>query len=342
MKRLRIFAPLVLLIGATAAGGADRAGQTMVVTASNGTSNQLLVYDPSGTLLQMLPTGGQGGVSGNSGGIAAQGKLLAVVNFGSQNVTIFVRTAQGFRMGPVLSSVSKPVSVAFGHGHLYILGTTTVESHRLAGLSVQSVVDGMTLLAKADMSSAQVGVVGNQLIISEKSNVIETVNLAGDGSVTGSPTRVQNLPDNADTPFGLITRGDNAYVSIAHSNQIVLVRNGRVLTVTGSGNQQAPCWLALNGPFLYSANTASMSITRFAVYGQKIVLDGEVAAKLNGGATDIDSKDGLLAVVDANGPVSHLSIFAVDEDGNLALNASTTINNPINGVVIVGAAGSDE
>ncbi len=340
MKRLRTFAALALLVGAPVAALAARARQTMVVTASNAMdNNQLLVYDPSGALLQMLPTGGQGGVSGNSGGIAANGRLLAVVNFGSQNVTIFVRSPQGFRMGSVLSTVSKPVSVAFGQGHLYVLGTTTVESHRVVGLSVQSVMDGMTLLANADMSSAQVGVIGNQLIIAEKTNVIETVNLTGDGSVIGSPTRVPNLPDNADAPFGLIVRGDNAYVTIAHSNQVVLVRNGRVLTVATAGGQQAPCWLALNGPFLYSANTASMSISRFAVYGQKIVLDGEVAAKVNGGPTDIDSKDGLLAVIDSSGSTSHLSIFAVDEDGNLALNASTSMNNPLNGVVIVDGGG---
>ncbi len=341
MKRFRIFAAVVLL-AAAASARASRNQQTMVVTASNGTDNQLMVYDPSGAMLQMLSTGGQGGVSGNSGGIASQGRLLAVVNFGSQNVTVFVQNGQGFRMGSKISSVSKPVSVAFGQGHLYILGTTTVESHRVTGLSVQSVVDGMTMLTVADMSAAQVGVVGNQLIIAEKSNVIETVNLSGDGAVVGSPTRVTNLPDNTDTPFGLVTRGDNSYVSIAHSNQVVLVRNGKVLTVALPGNQQAPCWLTLNGPFLFSANTASKNITRFAVYGQKIVVDGEVAASVNGGATDIDSKDGLLAVVDSSGSTSHLSIFALDEDGNLSLNGSATVNSPINGVVIVGAgAGQD-
>jgi hypothetical protein len=43
----------------------------------------------------------------------------------------------------------------------------------------------------------------------------------------------------------------------------------------------------------------------------------------------------LLAVVDANGPVSHLSVFNLDEDGNLALRASSSVSNPINGVAIV-------
>jgi hypothetical protein len=41
-------------------------------------------------------------------------------------------------------------------------------------------------------------------------------------------------------------------------------------------------------------------------------------------------------VVDANGTVSHISIFRVDEDGNLGLQGRATINNvATNGVVIV-------
>ena len=78
-----------------------------------------------------------------------------------------------------------------------------------------------------------------------------------------------------------------------------------------------------------------MSISRYAVYGQKIVQDAAVAASLNGDPTDIASGDGLVTVLDGNGPVSHLSIFQVDEDGNLTLKAAATINNPANGVALV-------
>ena len=59
---------------------------------------------------------------------------------------------------------------------------------------------------------------------------------------------MQNIPANVDTPFGLVTRSNDAYVTIAHADEISLVRNGQVLTVTASGTQHAPCWLALVGP----------------------------------------------------------------------------------------------
>ncbi len=334
--KLRFLSILVPLIGAVTAVQADTDQDALVVTASNAATNQLLVYNTGGTLIQTVSTQGQGGVSGNAGGIEAKGDLVAVVNFGSQSVSIFERKGNGFQMKQLVPTVPNPVSVAFGAGHLYILGATEVESHRMDGSNVHSTPDGVVTLLKADGSSAQVGVVENQLIITEKSNVIETVDLLSDGAVSGAPTLVQNIPTNVNTPFGLVTRGNNAYVTIAHANEISLVRNGTVLTVTGSGTQNAPCWLALVGPFLFSSNSPSMSVSRYAVYGQKIVQDAAVAATLNGDPTDIASGEGLVAVIDGSGQISHLSIFSVDEDGNLTLlQAADTINGAANGVAIV-------
>src|SRR4051794_3722111 len=77
------------LVSGTVAPVAKAEGGTLVVTSSNGSSNRLLVYDTQGTLLASLPTGGQGGVGGNAGGIATAGGAVAVVNFGSSSVSIF-------------------------------------------------------------------------------------------------------------------------------------------------------------------------------------------------------------------------------------------------------------
>src|ERR1700733_6558608 len=82
MKILPTLSALALLVG-IAVGvpvhGQDR--NTFVVTASNTPTNNLLVYDASNRLIQSVATGGEGGVSGNSGGIAASHDRLAVVNF---------------------------------------------------------------------------------------------------------------------------------------------------------------------------------------------------------------------------------------------------------------------
>jgi hypothetical protein len=310
----------------------------LIVTASNTASNELLVYNTRGTLVEQIKTGGSGGVSGNAGGIAQNHDLLAVVNFGSGDVSIFKKNGGNvpLQWEKVVPAITNPVSVAFGRHHLYILTATHIESHPIDRYGVSATADGEAQLVVADGSAAQVGVLDGQLIITEKSNAIETVNLTGQGAVSGPTTWVANIPANVNAPFGLATRGNDAYVTIAHANEISLVRNDSVLTVTGSGTQMAPCWVTLDGPFLFSANSPSQSVSRYAVYGQKIVQDAAVVAKFNGNPTDITYRDSLAAVIDANGSVSHVSIFNVDGDGNFNLKSSVTINNAAtNGIAIV-------
>lgn len=328
----------ILLLLVAAAGVIQAADPSaLIVTASNATSNQLLVYNTGGQLVQTLSTKGTGGASGNAGGIETRGGLVAVVNFGSKSVTIFERFFNTFQLTQVVPTVANPVSVAFGVDHLYILGAAKVESHAMFGTYVNPNPDGVVALLVADGSAAQVGVLPGQLIITEKSATIETVNLLANNAVSGAATLVKNIPASPLAPFGLITRGNDAYVTVAHSNDVTLVRDGTVLTVVQPGLQAAPCWLALSGPFLYSSNSPSMSVSRFAVYGQKIVLDAEVAAKFTGTPTDMDTKEGMLAVIDGAASSSHLSLFSKDEDGNLTLEYVKTISGAINGVAIVPA-----
>jgi hypothetical protein len=336
MKVVSCIGALALLVGTVAGASAqDWNRQTLVVTASNAASNQLLVYNTAGKVLQSVTTGGQGGASGNSGGIASWRGRLAVVNFGSQNVAIFDRTDDGFQLKQLISTASSPLSVAFGHGHLYVLGTATIESHQVFEYGVNASPDGMAGLVIADGSAAQVGVLESQLIITEKSNAIESVNLNGRGSVVGAPSPVANIPVNVNAPFGLVTRDNDAYVTIAHADEISLVRNDTVVTVTPSGTQHAPCWLALDGPYLYSSNTSSKTISRYLVYGKQIIQQAAVAATVNGSPTDIAHLGGFVAVIDGAGALSHLSVFRVDGDGNLGLRAVSTINSAANGVAIV-------
>ena len=116
------------------------------------------------------------------------------------------------------------------------------------------------------------------------------------------------------------------------------MRKDTVLAVTPSVTQHAPCWVALGGPFLFSANSPSQSVSRYAVYGQKIVQDAAVVARFTGNPTDIAYRDGFAAVVDAAAGVSRVSVFKVDEDGNFTLQGTATLPSAsTNGVVIVDA-----
>jgi len=330
----------LIIAGGVAAQGTPPSGddQALVVTASNTTHNQLMVYNTAGALLEQLPTGGAGGVSGNAGGIAQDHDRLAVVNFGSGNVSVFGkdRGHAALRFEKLVPALTNPVSVAFGNHHLYILTASYIESHRIDRYGVEAAADGEAKLVIGDGSAAQVGTLRGQLVISEKSNAIETVNLDGQGAVSGATRLVAHIPANVNAPFGLATRGNDAYVTIAHANEISLVRHDAVLAVTGSGTQSAPCWVTLDGPFLFSANSPSKSVSRYAVYGEKIIQDAAIVTTFNGNPTDITYRNGLAAVIDANGSVSHVSIFDVDGDGNFTLKGLATINSTAtNGVAIV-------
>ena len=152
----------VLLVAVPALAGAT----TLVITSSNSAlGNRLLVYDTSGTLLQSVATGGLGGVAGNAGGIAASDDSVAVVNFGSQSVSLFDIVGSTAQLRQVVTTLSGPVSVAFGKDHLYVLGTQFVESHRIRGHDVDDAADGFTALRHADGSAAQVGAMADQLLI---------------------------------------------------------------------------------------------------------------------------------------------------------------------------------
>lgn len=329
MKSLIVAAALLI----ATAGRAGAEPRTFVVTSSNNPAgNQLLVYDTSGTLIQSAPTGGLGGVSGNAGGIAASRDSIAVVNFNSESVSLFSVSDAGVQLHQVISTLSSPVSVAFGKDHLYVLGTTTVESHRLSGADVESTSDGSSSLVVGDGSAAQVGVVANALVITEKSNVVETVGLKG--GVVGGPADAVAIPAGSDTPLGLATRGANGYVTIAHSDEVILVKNGQLVALTGSGTQHAPCWLTLVGAYLYSSNSPSHSVSRYVVSGAAVTLDAAVVASTAGSPTDIASSSRSVAVIDG-GAQTHLTQFDVDEAGDLTPRAVSLIVNGANGVAVI-------
>ena len=333
MKPWMVLPVAVLLAFAVTPSDAAQSRNTLVITSSNSAAgNSLLAFDSAGALVQTIPTGGLGGVSGNAGGIAAAGRLVAVVNFGSSSVSLLEVTADGIELVDVITTLSPPVSVAFGHGHLYVLGTISVESHRLLARTIEAASDGSAPLLKADGSAAQVGVVGDQLLITEKSNVVEVVGLQG-GAVVGAPTEVP-IPVGSDTPFGLTTRGSAGYVTIAHSDEVGLVKGGQLTSVAGSGSQHSPCWLAMVGQYLYSTNSPSHSISRFVVTGTQIVLDESVLATTAGAPTDIGAFGRVVGVIDG-GTQTHLTQFAVDDDGDLRQIAVSVVNTGANGVVVI-------
>ena len=87
----------ILLLCAASAIAADQQKNILIVTSTNNaTGNAVVVFkfDPSAstlTLVNTLPTGGNGGASGNAGAVQFAEGFGAVVNYGSNTISRLTR-----------------------------------------------------------------------------------------------------------------------------------------------------------------------------------------------------------------------------------------------------------
>ncbi len=355
-RKVLALLPLMWAFAASTAFGSDevqaQAKQSalqdaLFLTATNAKANFLAVVNTRTKEITFVPTGGTGGASGNAGGVAIQGSIAAAVNFGSSNVTIFVRKGDSMQPTQMITTTSQPVSVAFGHGHLIVLCLTTAESFPVYGSTVGS-NDGVVQLLRADKTAGQIVTYDGGAIYSETSGDIATVTLSTDGigGVSG-PSRPVMLPaaPNNNTPLGMVGRGANVYATIAHSDLEALIVGGKIVsTATGptpfmdqSGNlTHAPCWNALSGHFLYASDSPGKQLLRYLVSDSNIFFDKAGAATLSGAPTDLDIRNNLLGVIDGgDGVNSNVSLFDIDSEGELTLRFALRIASPINGAAII-------
>jgi len=359
MSRLRMLSATIACLAIAAATTGLRASgheRTLVVTMTNDqNSNQIQVYDAeSHALLQTLSTHGKGGVSGNARGVKQyDGRLVAAVNNGSGNVAVFRRDGDVLKFDELIQTTSAPVSVDFGNDHLYVAGATTIDSFVLHETSVAWLdgTAGLTLAGGGTPppgSTAQVGVIDDQqVLVTLKADpdpgTVDVIALHR-GRITGSTPTAVSAPDGTLAPFGFATYPDGtALITLAHSNQDGLFRNGSFTSVVAAG-QTASCWMTRAGKYVFVANTGSRTISRLVGTGSNVFVDGQIAAQTPTGApADIDADAGVLGVIDHGVGQSHLSVFTYNRFGELApAGAVITIGVPdANGVAILSSRGDE-
>jgi hypothetical protein len=331
--------------------------RTLVVTMTNDpVSNQVKVYDAhSRTLLQTLSTQGKGGVGGNARGVRQyDGEIFAVVNNGSNTVAVFNRDGDGLKFQKLVTTTSAPVSVDFGNDHMYVAGATSVDSFEMRGDHVEW-RDGTTGLELATGgappagSTAQVGVISkSRLLVTLKADpdpgTVDVVSLR-DGAVTDAAPMAVSAPAGTLTPFGFSVYPDgSAVITLAHSNQDGLFRNGAFTLVVDAG-QTAPCWMARAGKYVFTANPGSRSVSRLIGTGSHVYVDSVVAATIaTGSPADIDADGHFVGVIDHAAGQSHLSLFTYNAFGELAPSGAA-INLGVanaNGVAIMAPSDRDE
>ena len=325
----------VLLVAASAGAGfahAHPTDRTLAVVMTNDlNANQIKVYDATTrALLQTLSTQGRGGVGGNARGVKQyEGDIVAAVNNGSNSVAVFRRDGSRLRYVGSVTTTSAPVSIDFGNGHMYVAGATSVDSFVMREHHVEW-MDGTTALDLAEGgtpsagSTAQVGVIiQDRLLVTLKTDptpgTVDVVALH-DGAITGAMPTAVSAPAGSLTPFGFSVYPDGtAMIALAHSNEDGLFRDGAFVSVTAAG-QSADCWTTRIGKYVFTANTASRSISRVIGTGSHVFVDAVVAATTatGGGPSDIDAANGVLGAIDHSAGQSHLSLFVYNRFGELA------------------------
>ncbi len=152
-------------------------------------------------------------------------------------------------------------------------------------------------------STAQVGVINDkQLLVTLKTDPDPgTVDLVWPGR--GPRDRSDShgnlrTPGHPDAVRLCGTRDGTAVITLAHSSQDGLFRNGAFTSVVDAG-QTADCWMTRVGKYVFTANTGSKTISRLIGTGSHVFVDSQVAAAIaTGGApADIDADAGVLSVI---------------------------------------------
>jgi 6-phosphogluconolactonase len=259
--------------------------------------------DGSLNLVATYRTGGRGTGAGlqSQGAVALSdnGRLLAAVNAGTNDVTVFRIGRRGHLtvVDREPTGGTNPVSVDIDNGSLYVLNNQLNQANvgvfDLDG-SGQLHSRGTADLNPGALGAAQVSASpdGRSLVISERiANRIETFPLRG-GRIAGPATIT---PSSGPVPFGFAfsPRGD-MIVSEAGNSSVSSYRNGRLNTASLLVGQGAACWVAVDpqGNFAYTGN-ATGSISGFA-----IARDGSLTALNPDGLTATSPRPNDLAFAD--------------------------------------------
>lgn len=331
------------------ARGRENEGAVFVMT--NATDrNEIIAYERSseGYLSDRhtVPTGGRGS-GGTTDPLGSQGSLaltgdhayLLAVNAGSGNISVFrVHGSNLNLVDRAPSGGSEPVSVT-QHGNLvYVLnagGSSNVTGFRLENGNLTPIPDSVTYLTTNNSGPGSVTFSpdGRFLAVVEKiTNNIDVFSVKHDGHLNP----VVATPGIGPGSFSLIfAPGGAALVSetgpAGSTNESALssysiLADGTVSAISKSvpSRGSATCWEAItpNGRYVYTANSASSTISAFRVArdGSISPLSGTVVGTLGANSVDIDmaiTSDGeyLYTLNSGDGTVG---VFKIREDGTLA------------------------
>jgi 6-phosphogluconolactonase len=251
---------------------------------NNATANNVWVYTRySNGALSSTGTPFSTGGTGTGSALASQGALaltqngkwLLAVDAGSNQITVFkVSSGSLVRESITSSHGTDPISLTVSNTWVYVLDAGG--NGNIAGFSLNNgiltFIKGSVkpLSGLASPSPEQIGFSpkGNVLVVTEKgTNNIDTYVVNSNG-VAGNP---DNQTSAGAGPYGFaFTSSGTLVVSEAASNSAstyAVSASGKLRIISGAmpdfGN--APCWLVVNGNFVYAANAHGGTISSYKI-----------------------------------------------------------------------------
>lgn len=328
---------------------AERMTKTVYTATNSPEGNRILVYERTdgGKLRyrQSFPTGGAGtgtGLGNQSGVIMSENdEWLLAVNAGSSEISVFAVSKDWLILTDVVSSGGKqPISLAIDHNLVYVLnaGGAVGDQDNVAGFylsdkgRLKPIAHSQRLLSAANVGPAQVGFApsGNALVVTEKgTNLIDSFPV-DDSGMLGARVATNS---NGATPFGfafgrhdrLIVSeafGGAANASAVSSYQVNSAAHLSLISGSVPTTESAACWvvIARDGRFAYTTNTASNTISGYAVSNEgklKLLRADGISATTGNGPIDAAVTDDDRFLYALNSGDNTISGFAIAADGKL-------------------------
>jgi 6-phosphogluconolactonase len=323
--------------------GSSVVGQ--VYTMTNGTAgNAVLAFDRAAdgslTAAGSYSTGGTGTGAGlgNQGGLVISGNWLAVVNAGSNDVSLFTVNGDGSLSlaDRIASGGTTPISVTISGNLLYTVnagGTGNISGFTIANGDLTAIAGSTRPLSSSAAGPAEIAFApgGQWLVVTEKNtNRISTYPVGPNGAAGAGVT----TNSSGMTPFGfaftnsgfLIVSeafGGAANASAVSSYDAEGDGTWDAVSPSVPTTETSACWIAISnsGRFAYAANTGSGTISGYAIQqGALTRLDADgITGTLGAGTAPADmafSRDGKYLYVRAGG-TNQIAIFSASHDGSL-------------------------
>ncbi len=353
MKQHLIISAVCITLGLGSSGQArdndrDEAHAVFVMT-NSARHNEILAYHrgPGDTLEQSgrFDTGGRGS-GGTTDPLGSQGSLtlsqdrslLFAVNAGSGDISVFRVKGDRLKLQDVApSGGSAPVAIAQWDNLVYVLnvaGNSNVIGFRLnyAG-ELTPIHKSIRYLSTANSGAGSLAFSpdGKFLLVTEKvTNNIDVFPVQSDGTLGRVTVTHDPVPGTFAVTFApdgtalVVETGPSGGTNASMISSFLVQSSGTLMALNSLPTLgAATCWHVVtpDGRFVYTANSASSSISGYSIVGAGNLspLAGTILASLPAGTTDLDvavSSDGKFLYT-LNSGSGTIGIFRINQDGTL-------------------------